>query len=155
MTTHYLPLNPAKSQVRICHVLPGLTDGNIACELRLASLDSLPRYTCLSYVWGKHSDKAEIILNYRPFEVTSNLYIVLQQLQQNRYGEPIWIDAMCTNQTDEEEKSHQVALMGRIYRQAEEVLVWLRPVTVVSGHGEDGEVVPEPIVSNTMLERRC
>ena len=38
---------------------------------------------------------------------------------------PIWIDAICINQSNNEEKSQQVAMMGEIYSGAAEVLVWL------------------------------
>jgi hypothetical protein len=36
----------------------------------------------------------------------------------------IWIDALCINQDNEKERGHQVALMGRIFRNAE-VVCWL------------------------------
>lgn len=87
--TPYCQLDPSKSQIRICHVLPQFKHGRLACELKEASLDDLPRYRCLSYVWGKHKDRAEVILNGKLVEVTSNLYIVLQQLQVSGHGEAI------------------------------------------------------------------
>lgn len=37
----------------------------------------------------------------------------------------LWVDAVCINQIDEREKIHQIRLMGRIYRQAVQVCVWL------------------------------
>ncbi|KAF8862586.1 hypothetical protein BDZ45DRAFT_191581 [Acephala macrosclerotiorum] len=37
----------------------------------------------------------------------------------------LWIDSLCINQDDHDEKSDQVGVMGRIYRQAEQVRVWL------------------------------
>ncbi|TRX98003.1 hypothetical protein FHL15_001213 [Xylaria flabelliformis] len=37
----------------------------------------------------------------------------------------LWIDAICINQTDLSERNQQVALMSRIYRQANAVAVWL------------------------------
>jgi hypothetical protein len=36
-----------------------------------------------------------------------------------------YIDAICINQTDDQEKSHQVTLMGSIYRNASLVVSWL------------------------------
>lgn len=39
----------------------------------------------------------------------------------------IWIDAICINQEDIEERSAQVNLMGRIFRSAETVVAWLGP----------------------------
>ncbi|KAL8868332.1 MAG: hypothetical protein Q9174_005063 [Haloplaca sp. 1 TL-2023] len=37
----------------------------------------------------------------------------------------IWVDSICIDQDNIPEKNHQVRLMGRIYRQAECVLIWL------------------------------
>lgn len=36
----------------------------------------------------------------------------------------LWIDALCINQNDPVENSHQVQLMKRIYRGAHSVYVW-------------------------------
>ena len=36
-----------------------------------------------------------------------------------------WIDAICINQEDDLEKSSQVALMGEIYKEAANAIVWL------------------------------
>ncbi|TKA66014.1 hypothetical protein B0A55_09277 [Friedmanniomyces simplex] len=41
------------------------------------------------------------------------------------YHSWIFIDAICINQGDVEERSSQVALMGEVYRRANEVVVWL------------------------------
>ncbi len=38
---------------------------------------------------------------------------------------PLWIDAICINQSDVSEKNHQVRLMGQIYSQLELTLMWL------------------------------
>jgi len=37
----------------------------------------------------------------------------------------LWVDAICLNQADNDEKSIQVGLMGDIYRQARRILIWL------------------------------
>ncbi|KAK1777873.1 heterokaryon incompatibility protein-domain-containing protein [Copromyces sp. CBS 386.78] len=37
----------------------------------------------------------------------------------------LWVDALCINQSDVQEKGHQVRLMRQIYEAAEMVLVWL------------------------------
>jgi hypothetical protein len=46
----------------------------------------------------------------------------------------VWADAVCINQEDATEKGHQVKRMGKVYENAEEVLVWL---------GNDGEGIAE------------
>lgn len=37
----------------------------------------------------------------------------------------IWIDALCINQDDDEEKGIQVQMMDRIFQEAKRVAVWL------------------------------
>jgi hypothetical protein len=41
----------------------------------------------------------------------------------------LWIDAICVNQADKEERSQQVQQMGKIYSHAEKVLIWLGKAT--------------------------
>ncbi|KAF2433898.1 hypothetical protein EJ08DRAFT_582828, partial [Tothia fuscella] len=49
-------------------------------------------------------------------------------LQTVRYdGLRLWIDQICINQSDPNERSHQVQMVSRIYSQASQVLVWLGP----------------------------
>jgi hypothetical protein len=37
----------------------------------------------------------------------------------------LWVDAVCINQNDFQERNHQVMQMGQIYSKAERVVVWL------------------------------
>ena len=39
----------------------------------------------------------------------------------------LWIDAICINQEDKDEKGAQVSMMGRIYSQTQKLIVWLGP----------------------------
>ncbi|KAN0120325.1 Heterokaryon incompatibility protein (HET) domain containing protein [Hyaloscypha variabilis] len=39
----------------------------------------------------------------------------------------LWIDAICINQRDMDEKSTQVSMMGRIFSQTQKVIIWLGP----------------------------
>ena len=48
-------------------------------------------------------------------------YLYLYKPEPQR---PIWVDAICINQSDAEEKAVQIPLMHRIYSSAQTVLVW-------------------------------
>jgi len=62
--------------------------------------------------------------------VTDNLYAALDQLQHCvaiKTGLRIWVDALCIDQNNLEEKAYQIELMHKIYAQAQHVVIWLGP----------------------------
>ncbi|KAH7347015.1 heterokaryon incompatibility protein-domain-containing protein, partial [Pyrenochaeta sp. MPI-SDFR-AT-0127] len=89
------------------------------------SLDDKFRYRALSYTWGTTNDTLPISLNGHRFEVTRNLKRALQRLRAFDAGTPIWIDAICINQIDMDERMHQVQLMRYIYESPVEVVCYL------------------------------
>jgi hypothetical protein len=58
-------------------------------------------------------------------KVTPNLDIALRHLRSEKHDRYLWIDAVCINQEDKPEISHQIARMSHIYEKAEQVLAWL------------------------------
>jgi len=87
-----------------------------------------PPYKALSYTWGNSSDpRHKVILNGDFFEVRENLWAAIKQLADT--GEPvnIWIDAICIDQENVTERSHQVGMMRAIYGRANQVICWLGP----------------------------
>ena len=62
-----------------------------------------------------------------PVSIGSNLANALRGLRQKYRSITIWVDALCIDQTDGEEKSWQVPLMKSIYSKAETVHAWLGP----------------------------
>ncbi|PPJ59701.1 hypothetical protein CBER1_10540 [Cercospora berteroae] len=94
-------------------------------------------YEALSYTWGVFQKGRTIY--YRSgrnqrivVPVTDNLFKALRGLRPRR-GKPrtIWIDALCINQADLQERSAHVRFMPEIYRWAEIVNVWLGDPTSV------------------------
>ncbi|KAF2195641.1 hypothetical protein K469DRAFT_545346, partial [Zopfia rhizophila CBS 207.26] len=100
----------------------------IVCSLSTISLQSVQRrknsYHALSYCWGSSKDQHVIICDNCFVLVRKNLYDALAQLSTQNHP-AIWVDSLCINQDDNEEKSHQVGLMGEIYKTAEQVILWL------------------------------
>ncbi|TGJ79444.1 hypothetical protein E0Z10_g9318 [Xylaria hypoxylon] len=140
----YTPLDPSKKQIRLLTLLNGEWDDRIKCELHVVSLDDQPKYEALSYVWGPPIDLVDIDVNSIAFSATPNLHAALKRLREqipgarsNGDSRTLWVDAVCINQKDAEEKRHQVQLMGEIYSQTAHGLLWL---------GEEPDE-PQPIVS--------
>ena len=93
-------------------------------RLRVVSLEDCPEYTSLSYVWGERTVPPDtIICGQRAMPVTSSLYSALRELRRQEGSLYIWVDAICINQDDDEEKSAQVQLIGEIYSWAQVVYV--------------------------------
>ena len=84
-----------------------------------------PDYEALSYVWGDRESPKTISIDGCVQEVTENLEAALQQLRLSDAPRRLWVDALCINQEDSKEKSHQIQKMRHIYRRASGVLVWL------------------------------
>jgi hypothetical protein len=106
------------------------TESLVAHEKHLPWRYTWGDYIALSYVWGDANDTAEIYLDGIKVAVRANLEAALLQLRKYpriQQGFRIWIDALCINQDDIEERARQVAIMKDIYASAWHVAVWLGP----------------------------
>ncbi|KAI1097274.1 HET-domain-containing protein [Jackrogersella minutella] len=87
-------------------------------------------FVALSYVWGDQSIRREIYVNDVPVSVTASLESALRELRNHsriQQGFLIWVDALCINQEDLDERAAQVARMNDIYHRAWHVVIWLGP----------------------------
>lgn len=98
------------------------SDGLI-CDLLVCCTDNIPRYEALSYVWGDAKLTSPIVISGVSFNATKNLRDALLLLRLADTPRVLWVDAICINQDDVEEKELQVRHMGRIYSEAERVVV--------------------------------
>lgn len=123
-----------ENSVRLLELLPDVD--NVKVIVRCVSLATdVPAFEALSYTWGteaptetiqcmKSSEKGELF----SFAVTPSLHTAFECLRatagkhQSRW---LWIDAICINQQDNDEKARQVPLMADIYSTAQRVVVWL------------------------------
>ncbi|EPE27264.1 hypothetical protein GLAREA_03179 [Glarea lozoyensis ATCC 20868] len=124
----YSSLRLSAHQFRLVHLLPGQESSEIQCTLKSDYLLShtVERYTALSYEWGdSKASKLEIKLEGQSFLITQNLWSALKCLRGTETMQTFWIDAICINQDDKNERNHQVELMSLIYSTASRVLVWL------------------------------
>jgi hypothetical protein len=111
--------------IRRLHLQPGEADAEIACHLETVSLEDDPDYEAISYCWGSANDTCEAICNRSRVLITHNLWKALRDIRSPNKVRILWADALCINQSDEGEKTHQVRMMGEIYQQARKVIVHL------------------------------
>jgi hypothetical protein len=102
-------------------------------------------YVALSYTWGDRNPRHQVIceeterhespssdgkgqllivVHEDTIDISPNLYDFLSELR-NDSDQMLWADQICINQNDLEERKNQVALMGRIYAEAQFVIIWL------------------------------
>jgi len=111
-----------------------VTQPSAEYRLHVISLLDNPSFAALSYVWGDQNITNEIQVNKTPVPVTTNLATALKFVKGHWQAEfpnsnassfRLWVDAICINQSDLDERSSQVSLMGRIFRSANIVFSWL------------------------------
>jgi hypothetical protein len=155
----YLEIGPR--QIRLLLLSRGRGADSLHCSLKIMSDEQLRLsgivYQALSYTWGPPDDDLydifvrdididkdgktveEFLLHAvhqvipRKFYIRSNLYNALKQLRSMTEDLWFWIDAICIDQSNNIEKSHQLEKMLDIYCNAHNVCVWI-------GDGEPGEV---------------
>ncbi|PVH85127.1 HET-domain-containing protein, partial [Cadophora sp. DSE1049] len=75
-------------------------------------------YEAISYTWGNPERTEEIMVNGCRMMVTKSVYEVLATLSSQFLPQLLWIDAICIDQENDEEKEQQVPLMDKIYSNA-------------------------------------
>ncbi|KAK7413328.1 hypothetical protein QQX98_007771 [Neonectria punicea] len=123
-TYRYTSIQPGR-WFRLLKIQPAQSGDGITCELFDAELDKAPPYKALSYVWGDPTQRENITCGGHDCNITHSLYEGLRRMRRETEVQTVWADAICINQADNDEKGHQVDLMGAIYERASKVFVWL------------------------------
>lgn len=111
----------------------------LKCEYLLAPLDELlVTYTAISYVWGDPTPVARIICSDGGYlSLTASATAILNAIVDVKAPGYFWIDQLCINQEDKQEKADQVRMMGEIFASANNVIAWLGAPTADSNMATD------------------
>ena len=158
----YYPL-PHTRSTRLLRVT-GVGTEIIRCSLRVVDLEDHPLYQALSYTWDdplynartREKPSFPIDCDGQILEITANLQDALLHLSTST-DEPnvmprlskddfLWVDAICINQTDDDERGSQVAIMAQIFQQAQSVIIWLGKQ---DDHSRDAQSVLSTLASLT------
>lgn len=112
----------------------------LAFEFVYGNLDSSQSYSALSYTWGAPVFPCHITIGGHRVSITENLYdalkvlvnILIDNKEHFLQKNLLWVDAVCVNQRDLDERSIHVRMMKNLYENAEKIFVWL-------GKLEDGD----------------
>lgn len=95
-------------------------------EIVITSLDNCEHiYQAISYVWDDSAQDHSIKINGKySLPITKTLAVGLPQLAKICSTRFLWIDQICIDQSNNQERGRRVLIMGEIYRNAESVLIW-------------------------------
>jgi hypothetical protein len=129
----YEPLDEAAHEIKLLTLHSGAFTAPIVVTLSITPFteDNIPAFEALSYTWGSPESPVDILVNQAmdqgTLSVTRNLGEALLYLRYEDKPRILWIDAICVNQQDLDERSQQVKRMADIYSRATRVVVWLGP----------------------------
>ena len=137
----YEPLNGR--QIRILRLLPGRGWMRLEAEIETIEVEDgeSQSFEALSYVWGSDDKTDAIYIKGAPKRITTSLSSLLCRLRQPNQSRRLWVDGVCINQDNLEEKGRQIELMATIYSVASRVLVDL------------GEETPDSSLAIELLDR--
>jgi Heterokaryon incompatibility protein (HET) len=121
----YAPL-PSEQSIRLLDSWQS-TEDTVRYSLRTVSLDDELEYTALSYTWGEPRLTHSIECDGAEIKITANLHSALQRVRQWGQGpaKTLWVDAICVDQENLEERGHQVRSMRRTFSAAAMTVVYL------------------------------
>ncbi|KAI0192675.1 heterokaryon incompatibility protein-domain-containing protein [Xylaria flabelliformis] len=140
------PIIKRSRQFRVLTLRPAaesLEDQRLHASFETSSLDGENnKFEALSYVWGDSNlPRSIVIVDNVEISIPTNLAAFLLHLRRAEQPLRLWVDALCINQADREEKSDQVALMADIYRSCSQVNVWLPNPTGTTDHQSSGRLL--------------
>ncbi|KAK8080047.1 hypothetical protein PG997_007865 [Apiospora hydei] len=122
LSRYGFPTLPSGQHIRVLLLSPARRWGHpLHGYLQVQDLNGRPHYEALSYAWADETGDAS--LNRRMYigpawdvlSITRSCSRALRRLRLDEIPRPIWVDAVCINQLNNWEKSHQVALVRNIY----------------------------------------
>ena len=114
-----------ETEIRLLELLPAFMGESIICNMHRVILQKKPAFVGLSYPWGGDKMTSSIRVRGYNIPVTSNLHNALLDLRKPNESLTLWVDAICINQADMDEKCYQVSQMPRIYNTAQGIMAWI------------------------------
>jgi hypothetical protein len=123
----YPILRNTKTGIRLAHVQPGSGTKAITIDLVEDYVTGSDRsaYDALSYTWGNGARDKQVFVNGKRLPVTKTLWEALNRFRRPDTVITLWVDWICVCQERTRERNAQVEMMGKIFKAARKVVVWL------------------------------
>lgn len=131
-------------QIRMLELHPGSGEEAIKTSLITSDIFNNPGFEAVSYVWGDQTVRKQISCEGADITVTENLHDALLHMRLPQTPRLIWADAICINQNDDEEKIHQVGMMGKIYATATHTVIFLGGPRVTTNSRRNTKMLSYP-----------
>ncbi|OJD13094.1 hypothetical protein AJ78_06415 [Emergomyces pasteurianus Ep9510] len=99
--------------------------GSLIIHVLDSDIGPIPPYESLSYVWGTEAEQTSIYIDGKSIPIKPNLDSALRSLRLPAQARRLWVDALCIDQSNTDERSRQVRYMRFMYKHATRVVVWL------------------------------
>ena len=123
----YQPLAQDQKEIRLLKLRAGVRSAPVECVLSTVSLLDIPKpvYETISYCWGDESVRDTISVNGRELDVPSSAKNALLRMRDALQERILWIDAICIDQQNFDERAQQVSIMGDVYFRGQRCLVYI------------------------------
>ncbi|VUC36750.1 unnamed protein product [Clonostachys rosea] len=139
-------------QIRLMHLSNGNFNDLIHIDLTVEDFAFGVEYEALSYTWANDAGNSQKSCSvyygagWEVIRVTENCANALRRLRYRNKTRTLWVDAICINQEDVNERSHQVDMMADIFACAIKVIVYL-------GENEPPSFDDEPLYRSRLRQQ--
>lgn len=120
----YRPLLETQSELRLLKIRAGSSWETVKANIINTPISETPPFEAISYRWAFGND-VPILLDEQRFGVSDEVHEILRTLRYRRKDRIIWLDSICIDQTNIDEKAWQIGLMRQIYSSSEQVIAWI------------------------------
>ncbi|KAK5170630.1 uncharacterized protein LTR77_005219 [Saxophila tyrrhenica] len=140
----YKPLDSGKKEFRILILQAGQHPDIVRANLRIDSVaaEQTPQYETIPYCWGSSDRREQIEVDGHMIQAPASSVDALRRVRLPDRERAVWIDSLCINQQDPEERTQQVAMMGDVYSKGDCNVIYL---------GEGDETTSSALRSIEML----
>lgn len=127
MEYRWQPLDKRREEIRLLDLDAATDNSSLSGKLRHVFLSKRvkPRYETISYAWGDTALVEKIVVDEKMIWIPASAAAALHCMRLPQCDRTLWIDCICIDQNNDDEKSHQVSLMAKVFANSLGTLAFL------------------------------